>query len=58
MPAPEGISDNWVMIHDALAGLLITGLETLPRQLLLASGCQVSIQAPRLDGQWVVHNID
>ena len=58
VPAPEGISENWVMIHDALAGLLITGLETLPRQLLLASGCQVSVQAPRLDGQWVVHNID
>ena len=58
VPAPEGISENWVMIHDALAGLLITGLETLPRQLLLAGGCEVSIQVPKLDGEWVVHNIE
>ena len=57
VPAPAGISDNWVMIHDALAGLLMTGLETLPRQLLLAGGCEVSIQAPEIDGEWVVHDI-
>ena len=57
IPAPEGISDNWVKIHDALAGLLITGLETLPRQLLLASGTEVSISAPSIDGSWIVHDI-
>ena len=57
VPAPEGISNNWIMIHDALAGLLITGLETLPRQLLLASGTEVSISAPEIDGEWIVHNI-
>ena len=56
--APEGISENWVMIHDALAGLLINGIETLPRQLLLASGCHVSIQAPKMDGDWIVHEIE
>ena len=57
VPAPDGISENWVMIHDALAGLLITGLETLPRQLLLASGAEVSISAPEIDGEWIVHDI-
>ena len=57
IPAPEGISDNWVKIHDALAGLLITGLETLPRQLLLASGTEVSISTPSMNGSWIVHDI-
>jgi hypothetical protein len=57
IPAPEGISDNWVKIHDALAGLLITGIETLPRQLLLASGTEASISAPTLNGSWIVHDI-
>ncbi len=57
VPAPKGISENWVMIHDALAGLLLTGLETLPRQLLLAGGCEVSIQTPGLEGEWIVHDI-
>ena len=57
IPAPEGISESWVEIHDALGGLLITGLETLPRQLLTASGTEVSISAPSLIGSWVVHDI-
>lgn len=57
IPAPDGISESWVKIHDALGGLLITGLETLPRQLLTASGTEVSISAPTLDGSWVVHDI-
>lgn len=57
VPAPDGISENWVMIHDALAGLLITGLETLPRQLLLASGAEVSLSVPEIDGEWIVHDI-
>lgn len=57
VPAPEGISDSWVKIHNALAGLLITGLETLPRQLLLASGTEVSISSPAIEGSWIVHEI-
>ena len=57
IPAPDGIADSWVKIHDALAGLLVTGLETLPRQLLTASGAEVSISAPSLNGSWIVHDI-
>jgi len=29
----------------------------LPRQLLTASGAEVSISAPSLNGSWIVHDI-
>lgn len=55
--APDTLADNWVGIHDALAGLLIHGLQTLPRQLVLASGLDLECRNVSIDGGWIVHDL-
>jgi len=55
--APEGLADNWIRIHDALAKLLINALETLPRHLLLASGLQTEFTNPNREGDWMIYDL-
>jgi len=57
VPAPEGLAQNWVSIHDAMAGILIQGLETLPRQLLIASGLTMGYTNIRQQDNWLVHDL-
>ena len=57
VPAPETLAPSWVGIHDALAGLLIHGLQTLPRQLVLASGLDVECTNISIDDGWIVHDL-
>ncbi len=56
-PAPEGLGPNWVKIHDGLANLILTGLETLPRQLLQASGLQTSCRNVSVQDGWITHDL-
>ena len=55
--APDGLAENWIRIHDALAKLLINALETLPRQLLLASGLQIEYANLNQDGDWMIYDL-
>ena len=57
VPAPEGLAQNWISIHDAMAGILIQGLETLPRQLLIASGLTMGYTNIRQQNNWLVHDL-
>ena len=57
VPAPEGLAENWVSIHDAMGGLLLQALETLPRQLLIASGLTLGYTNIRLQDDWLVHDL-
>ena len=57
IPAPEGLAQNWISIHDAMAGILIQGLETLPRQLLIASGLTMGYTNIRQQENWLVHDL-
>ena len=54
---PEGLAANWVSIHDALANLLVTGIETLPKQLLNASGIQMECSEANVDEGWIIHDL-
>jgi hypothetical protein len=57
VPAPEELAQNWISIHDAMAGILIQGLETLPRQLLIASGLTMGYTNIRQQDNWLVHDL-
>ncbi len=57
VPAPEGLAQNWISMHDAMAGILIQGLETLPRQLLIASGLTMGYTNIRQHDNWLVHDL-
>lgn len=56
--APEGLAPNWVKIHDALGNVLVHALETLPRQLLQASGTNSDLKSVRMEEGWIVHDLD
>ena len=52
-PAPESLGQTWVKIHDGLANLMITALETLPRQLLQAAGLQSDCKNMSVHEGWI-----
>ena len=52
-PAPASLGQTWVKIHDGLANLMITALETLPRQLLQAAGLQSDCKNMSVDEGWI-----
>tara|TARA_X000001036_G_scaffold439807_1_gene492424 strand:- start:4417 stop:5463 length:1047 start_codon:yes stop_codon:yes gene_type:complete len=56
-PAPEGLGPNWVNIHDGLANLILTALDTLPRQLLQASGLQTDYSNISVQDGWITHDL-
>ena len=56
-PAPEGLGTNWVKIHDGLANVIVTALETLPKQLLLAAGLQVNCTNISVHEGWITHDL-
>ena len=56
-PAPEGIGPNWVKIHDGLANVIVTALETLPRQLLQAVGLQTDCVNISIHEGWITHDL-
>jgi hypothetical protein len=56
-PAPDGLAENWASIHDALATLLISALESLPRQLLIASGLNMQPTNIRAEEGWLVYDL-
>lgn len=57
IPAPDGLAENWIRIHDALAKLLINALETLPRQILLASGLQTEFTHLNQEEDWMIYDL-
>ena len=56
-PAPDGLAANWVKIHDGLANVMITALETLPRQLLQAAGLQSECANISIHEGWITHDL-
>jgi len=52
-PAPSGIGPAWVKIHDGMANLIVNALETLPRQLLQATGLQFDCENITLQDGWI-----
>ena len=56
-PAPEGLAENWMSIHDALSTLLITAIGSLPRQLLLASGLQMEPTNVQINEGWLTYDL-
>lgn len=57
-PAPEGLGESWVKIHDGIGNLLLTALETLPRQLLQAAGLQIEFSNLMIDDGWITIDFD
>jgi len=57
-PAPEGLGPNWKKIHDGLANLMLTALETLPRQLLQVSGLQTGYSNVSVQDGWITQDLD
>ena len=56
--APEGIGENWKTIHNAIGQVLITALETLPRQLTQAAGLNQELGEVKLNEGWIVQSLD
>ena len=56
--APEGIGENWKTIHNAIGQVLITALETLPRQLTQAAGLNQELAEVKLNEGWIVQSLD
>ena len=57
--APENLPDSWLAIHDGLAQLLLQAIETLPKQILVASNLGDSeISNLALDGEWIVAQVN
>ena len=56
--APEGIGENWKTIHNAIGQVLITALETLPRQLTQAAGLNLELGEVKLNEGWIVQSLD
>ena len=57
--APENLPDSWLAIHDGLAQLLLQAIETLPKQILVASNLGDSgISNLTLDGDWIVAQVN
>lgn len=57
-PAPDGLGENWVKIHDGIANLMLTAIETLPHQLLQASGLQTGCGSLSIQDGWITVDFD
>jgi len=56
-PAPENLGSTWVRIHDGLANVMVTALETLPGQLLQAAGLQTNWTNISIHEGWITHDL-
>ena len=52
-----GIDENWKTIHNAIGQVLITALETLPRQLTQAAGLNQELGEVKLNEGWIVQSL-
>ena len=52
-PAPEGLGESWVRIHDAVGNLVLNALETLPLQLSQAAGLNSNFKNISLEDGWI-----
>jgi len=53
--APENLPASWIAIHDGLGQLLMHAIDTLPKQILLASGLSdLAIEKITLSDGWIV----
>ena len=57
-PAPASLGHTWVKIHDGLANLMLTALETLPGQLLQAAGLQSGCKNLSVNEGWITLDFD
>jgi len=57
-PAPTSLAKDWVGIHDSIANLILTAIQTLPRQLLQASGLKSECSNISLHENWVTLDFD
>ncbi len=57
-PAPEGLGESWVRIHDAVGNLVLNALETLPLQLSQAAGLNNNFKDISLQDGWVTLSFD
>ena len=57
-PAPEGLGESWVRIHDAIGNMVLNALETLPLQLSQAAGLQNNFKNISLEDRWITLDFD
>ena len=57
-PAPEGLGESWVRIHDAVGNLVLNALETLPLQLSQAAGLNINFKNVSLEDGWITLDFD
>ena len=57
-PAPEGLGESWVRIHDAVGNLVLNALETLPLQLSQAAGLHINFKNVSLEDGWITLDFD
>ncbi len=57
-PAPEGLGENWIKIHDGIANLLLNALETLPYQLSQAAGLEAEFKNLSIEDGWITLDFD